>query len=406
MLYTYHLFQRKNFSMGEFYSNEINHKVYTSLVRHVYQQSTVGLLSSLFCAMVIFIGLFSVHGSNRFLYLWLGIYLIINLLRLYSAQLFKRRQFLEDNIRFWRDVYIIGALLGGSSWGLAAILLFPDATISQQMLMILMLAGVTAGAVSLSSAIPEAVIAFLFFSLVPFIIAIALLAKFVDLLFLTALSLYLIYSIILALKAHDITRSSIILSYENHQLLRDLSEAKTQLELSNKKLEFSATHDPLTQVANRNLFLNQLELALNRAKANKTSLALLYLDLDFFKKVNDIYGHSVGDRVLVLIIERLKNFFKSDDSIARLGGDELTIILENVGGANEINKVAKQLCSLISMPITINETELTLSVSIGISVYPQDGSDVESLLWNADQSMYYVKQRGGNNYHSRLPAEV
>ena len=207
-----------------------------------------------------------------------------------------------------------------------------------------------------------------------------------------ALSLYLLYTIVLTIKIYKLIKNSIVLQFENNLLL-------THLEISNKKLEHAATHDALTQVANRRLFIANLKKSIDIAKKNNKMLALFYIDLDNFKAANDRYGHQAGDRILIAAIERLKNYFRRDDHIARLGGDELAIIIENAKNKNEIEMIARDICHLIALPIEMDNITLHISASIGISIYPYDGQEIEMLLHRADEYMYSVKENGGNNFY-------
>ena len=365
-------------------SKEKSHKVLSSLIKHVYMQTPVGMLASIFCACIIFIGLHNSHTQNTQLYLWSTVFLIITLLRLIMAIRYRFVKYPEKNIRFWRNFYILGSILGGFSWGWIGIFLLPAANPVQQTLIILMLAGVTAGAVPLSSAIPQALISFLIFSIFPFIISIALFKNSTYILFDMALTIYLLYTIVLSVKSYKLIKSSIILKYDNDILLHNL-------ELINKKLEHAATHDPLTQVSNRTLFRANLEKAIESAKENKNLLALFFIDLDDFKSANDKFGHQAGDHILVIIVDRLKQFFHQDDVIARLGGDEIAIIVENVHNQFEIEEIARKVCHLIAIPIEINNTSVTISASIGIGIYPYDGMDESSLIQSSDKACIMQK---------------
>lgn len=390
-------FMRKN-SSDENLSKQISQRIFASLVQHVYDQTNVAMGASLFCAIIVFIGLYSPNSTNTALFAWFNFYFVITLSRIILVYFYKHDKQHLQRTKLWSDLYVVGSVLAGISWGLGAILLLPGASGPQQTLLILMIAGVTAGSLPLASAIPSATIGFLIFTLVPFIVVIAFSRDYIYLLFDVAVTLYLIYSIVVVLKASRLIRNSIELQFENAILLKNLSEAKLQLEVTNEKLELAATHDPLTQIANRRLFQTNLEVAIKRAAAKKIKLALLFIDLDLFKPVNDVYGHDIGDKVLVELIERLKSFFKSDTMIARLGGDEITVIIENVITVDEVKDIAKQLCRLLSTPIEINTIKLKISASIGISIYPDNGLDVVTLLSRADKAMYYAKEHGGNNF--------
>jgi diguanylate cyclase (GGDEF)-like protein len=203
----------------------------------------------------------------------------------------------------------------------------------------------------------------------------------------------------LSLRTHQIIKTSFQLQFDNDSLVNNLSNAKNQLELTNSRLKQDATHDPLTQIANRSLFEANFEKAILSAASNHTILALLYLDIDGFKNVNDTYGHNVGDQLLLMVVARLSNVLRNKDILSRLGGDELSIILENMANVQAIADVAERVREVISKPIMLETTEVQVHVSIGIAIYPTDGSDANTLLRVADRAMYYVKDHGGNNYH-------
>lgn len=373
------------------FSNEKLHKVYASLVDHVYLQAYTALLASFFCAGILFAAFYDHDKNNSPLFIWATIFLAITIGRTLLAYMYKTSKNPEKYIQAWKRSYILGAALGGASWGLAGVLLFPEASGPQQDLIILMLAGVTSGAVPLSAAVPASAIVFLGFSLVPFIIYLLFTDERILFLFNFALTIYFFYMIILALRTYRLIRNSIILKYENDLLLHNL-------EITNQKLELAATHDPLTLFANRRLFETNLEKAINHAKENKNILALFYIDLDNFKSINDIYGHHMGDELLITLSNRLTNFFHTKDIIARLGGDELAIIIENCTTKEEIEAIAQKICSLIAEPIYIQNTTLQTSASIGICLYPYDGVDEETLLRQSDHLMYLAKKSGGNRY--------
>lgn len=409
MGFTDHLFiRKKNYLTNGMTQDEIadiNQKINATLIRHVYMQKNTALYSSILCAFLVFCSIYLTLGNNFKLLGWTFFWAIGIGLNYLSVIYFKRRNYKRDNMQFWRNVYIMTSMISGLSWGLTAIF-FPEATIEQKMLLVLMLAGVTAGVVPLSSAVPEAAVAFLVCATLPYLMVFAIHYSLLSWFFNIALCIYLIYSILLTLKSYHIIYDVNSLNFQKHYLLKELSDAKSKLEITNTQLEFAATHDSLTHVANRNLFTRNLNIAMRKAKSSNAILALLYIDLDFFKKVNDVYGHHIGDQVLILIIERLKTLLLSADSISRLGGDELTVLLDKIKSMKEAERVAEKICKLIAMPIEIEGVIFKLSASIGISFYPMDGLDLETLLWRADQAMYYVKQHGGNNYYSKAMVEM
>ena len=174
----------------------------------------------------------------------------------------------------------------------------------------------------------------------------------------------------------------------------DITERK-QLLLKN---EHMATHDGLTNLPNRGLFEELCCTALARADRQKTMLAMLFVDLDKFKYVNDNYGHAVGDGLLQLVSERLRDCIRASDTVARMGGDEFAIVTVDIIALGDVSLIAQKLVNEMSRPFYVDGHELKISASIGISVYPSDGKDILTLLKYADVAMYKVKEEGKNNY--------
>lgn len=164
-------------------------------------------------------------------------------------------------------------------------------------------------------------------------------------------------------------------------------------------MRHQASHDPLTGLANRLLFNERLSLALANAHQNAEMLAVIFLDLDRFKNVNDTLGHPVGDQLLQAVSRRLTNCLRLGDSIARWGGDEFTLLLYNINSPEDATKVCQQIIQSLSTPFDFEGRELYIKASLGISLAPYDGEDAETLLKNADAAMYKAKQKGRNNYH-------
>ena len=162
------------------------------------------------------------------------------------------------------------------------------------------------------------------------------------------------------------------------------------------RLEFLATHDALTELPNRMLLRDRLEEAISRAQHDKTSAAVLFLDLDRFKSINDTLGHSVGDALLCQVAARLRNGVREIDTVSRMGGDEFAIILTECKESSDVAALAHKLHELIARKFTVDSRELFVTASIGISCYPQDGCDVSTLLKNADIAMYRAKESGRN----------
>jgi diguanylate cyclase (GGDEF)-like protein/PAS domain S-box-containing protein len=179
-----------------------------------------------------------------------------------------------------------------------------------------------------------------------------------------------------------------------HMTAVDITDRKR----AEEQVEFQAYHDALTQLPNRRLFVERLELSLLTARRSRGNVAVLFIDLDRFKSINDTLGHSVADALLIEIAQRLKSCVRQTDTVARYGGDEFTVILPDLHQPEDAAQVAEKILERIAEPVVASGNSIEISVSIGIAVYPFDGSDIDALLRNADDAMYRAKQAGRNTY--------
>ncbi len=169
------------------------------------------------------------------------------------------------------------------------------------------------------------------------------------------------------------------------------------------KLSHQATHDPLTDLPNRVCLQRQMERQLVHAKHHKSRLALLYLDLDMFKDVNDMLGHSVGDELLRQVAKRLQHCVRQSDTVSRLGGDEFAILLVDFEPLSYLGELSHKLANHLRAPYVLGPDTIEVSTSIGISVFPEDGGDAETLIKNADAAMYEAKASGRDNVRFFAP---
>ncbi len=175
---------------------------------------------------------------------------------------------------------------------------------------------------------------------------------------------------------------------------RDITERKEAEEFIN----FQAYHDLLTRLPNRTLFKDRLNLAIAQARRSKQMLAVMFLDLDRFKVVNDSLGHAMGDRLLQAVAMRLENCIRSCDTLSRFGGDEFTLLLPSINTPDDARTISKKLIKTLKDPFQLGNQEVFVGVSIGIALYPHGGDSVDQLIQNADLAMYHVKGRGKDGY--------
>lgn len=196
---------------------------------------------------------------------------------------------------------------------------------------------------------------------------------------------------------------------KNRDLLKKLQKANAtleervqqrteELEKANEKLSQMATHDYLTGLANRALFQEQLELCLASAKRNKKIIAVFFIDLDDFKKINDSYGHVVGDQLLQQVSSRIKKTIRDEDLLARIGGDEFSLLISDLIDKDHVQRVSQAIINKLSEAFYIENHQCDIGVSIGISYYPEHADNAKDLMIKADDAMYQIKKNGKNNY--------
>jgi diguanylate cyclase (GGDEF)-like protein len=184
-------------------------------------------------------------------------------------------------------------------------------------------------------------------------------------------------------------------------LLEDEREAA---ELASAEIEHLAYHDALTGLPNRPLFIDRLIVSLAQASRVPQKIAVFFLDLDRFKDINDSLGHSAGDQLLKAVADRIRRCVREGDTVARFGGDEFTLLVSGIENIEDAAKIAQKIIETLKIPFFVQERELFVTTSIGISLYPADGGDAETLLRNADSAMYRAKDSGRDNYQLYAPA--
>jgi diguanylate cyclase (GGDEF)-like protein len=170
-----------------------------------------------------------------------------------------------------------------------------------------------------------------------------------------------------------------------------------------ERLTHLAQYDQLTGLVNRTLFRDRLIHAMARSKRLQQPMGLMLLDLDRFKSVNDTMGHDAGDQILKAVADRLRECVREVDTVARMGGDEFTIILEALSHEDDITTVAQRITKSLTEPFPLKNQRVSIGVSIGITVYPLDDHEIDDLLRHADAAMYRAKQQGGNTFQFHIP---
>jgi diguanylate cyclase (GGDEF)-like protein/PAS domain S-box-containing protein len=196
---------------------------------------------------------------------------------------------------------------------------------------------------------------------------------------------------------------ALVESFESGAVLEGTMVDISSLKIAEEQMEFQAYHDVLTLLPNRRLFIDRLTLALAHARRTKASLAVMFVDLDHFKTVNDTLGHTVGDELLLEVAERLRQAVREEDTVARIGGDEFTILTAGLREPQDAIVVAEKILSSVARPVEVGGTLLNVSASVGIAFYPDDGDEPEALLRSSDSALYRAKELGRNNYQLCTP---
>jgi len=179
-------------------------------------------------------------------------------------------------------------------------------------------------------------------------------------------------------------------------IFSDITEKKEADEIIWKQ----ANYDLLTGLPNRRLFSDRLEHEIKIAHRTNKSLALLFIDLDYFKQVNDTLGHEIGDILLIKVSERINESMRESDTVSRMGGDEFTAILPQINSSEDAERVVRIIIEKLAQPFDLNGTAITISASVGVAIYPKDAQNSKELLQNADKAMYEAKRQGRSRFFS------
>lgn len=181
--------------------------------------------------------------------------------------------------------------------------------------------------------------------------------------------------------------------------LRDF-QVRRERKRAEERLAYLAYYDPVTDLPNRSLLLDRMSQALAYGHRHDSPVAVMFLDLDRFKAINDTFGHAAGDQLLKVVAQRLTHYVRESDTVARLGGDEFVVVITEMGHLSDAIRIAQGILQVMADPVVIEGQELYISASIGIAVYPNDGNDIPTLLKKADAALYRAKELGRNNYQA------
>ena len=368
-------------------ATELNHAVFGERLNMYYQSLNQSLLAVILNSSILCWLLWNAQQATV-LVSWYGLVLLVTAYRAIGALRYRRLR--EDDRMHgrWYRHAIIGAVLSGLTWGAAGYLLFSNDNIFNQSLLAFVIAGMCAGAVVSLATFLEACVPFLALSLLPFMVRLFSEGS-VEALQLGGMAA--LYLVLMSIFASRVNRT-IVHGFEMSHL-RQRAEDVVQRQ---------ALFDDLTGLPNRRLLNDRLRQARARCERHGSHAALLFLDLDNFKRINDSLGHQAGDQLLIMIAERLQDQLRREDTAARLGGDEFVVLLTGLEGSIEgviasVHVTAERIREAVAAPCQLGGAELQVSASIGVSMLPSNAVEEEDLLKHADTAMYGAKAAGRNS---------
>jgi diguanylate cyclase (GGDEF)-like protein len=370
---------------------DVKKRVHFELVHILFRQIKHMLWAEALAAtIVIFILWF--QGDRVLLLGWYGFMIICTgLPRCYLSWSYRHASVQNKHSPQWENILAVLLFMTGLGWGFAGTVLLPPDNSLNQVIIICLLIGIAAAANPFYSPIKKIYAIFL----VPTLLfsVLILILKNTNLYVFSGIALFAFgdLMLIISIISSSLLERSLALSLQNIELSEDLLKI-------NNVLARRATQDTLTELPNRQFFNENLALAIADAGQQEKKLALMFLDLDKFKRVNDTFGHDYGDMLLIIIAERIKKSIRVNDLAGRLGGDEFMILLEDINTEKTVPSLAERICRSVAEPIHIKGKTLYITVSIGISVYPNDSSDEKALIKCADIAMYTSKSIEGGKY--------
>ncbi|WOJ92086.1 EAL domain-containing protein [Congregibacter variabilis] len=375
--------------------DDLKHRVFLERLNIFYESLSVSVFAVVLNTLLLGYLLWRPENSQAVV-VWCSATLAIAAYRIITTIRYRRSSEAQREAKAsaWYREMMAGVVLSGLAWGAAGFLLYDSQNMLNHSLLAFVIAGMCTGSIVSLSAFFEASVVYLATSLLPFMVRLIGEGSPETNVMAFMVVLYLFMMTAFARRVNLTVIAGLEMTY-----LRSRAE---------DTIERQALFDDLTGLPNRRLLQDRLGQALARAKRNETQAALLFLDLDFFKRVNDSLGHSAGDQLLVEVGRRLSDFLRDADTAARLGGDEFVALLTDIEGGTEhvvsvVRRRGEALRRAIEAPIDIQGNEIHITVSIGVSLLPDDTNDVDDLLKHADTAMYRAKDDGRNTLRFFVP---
>lgn len=387
-------------------------QVYAEQIRLLYTNANAGVWVTVFAATLLSYLQWGAI-SHPIILAWLMYMLVTSSMRFALARGYWRATKTDANSRGWAHSFTLGTGLSAMGWGAAGVLLYPEAQLGNQVILAFVLGGMMLGAGAVLAARPGAFLTFMIPAGLPLSVRFLVQRDDTHLAMGLLATIFTVATLITTWRIYLTVRLSLNLQFENEDLVADLQNAKHHTEILNQELEIRvqvrtaelrdalaknehlATHDALTGMPNRRLLEDRLEQALARADRQHRKVAVLALDLDNFKEVNDTFGHRVGDLVLKSVVKRVKARLRTSDTLARTGGDEFTVVAD-VADALGAQVLASALELAFALPFEVEGELVTMGASIGVALYPDGGVGADDLRAAADKGMYVAKRSKKN----------
>jgi diguanylate cyclase (GGDEF)-like protein len=365
----------------------------SELICIVYKSVPLSLLAILVNSLVLSIVQWNVVSQTAIIS-WFCITNGLSVLRFIIYQRFNKLEPDQDISDFWFYLTLLTSLASGFTWGAVAVWLFPADDIAHQVFAAFVLAGMCAGAVTTLSPLLSLVSAFILATMMPVVISFLMMETGINYAMATMAILFTIMLLSTSVRFNQTIRESLFIRHARR--------------IAEEKIQYQAQYDPLTNLPNRRLLTDRLKQEIARSIRHNHIGAVLFLDLDHFKTINDSLGHTIGDELLRQVAQRIGTRVRDEDTAARLGGDEFIILISEVSddpdeAMDSILNLAEEFLSLFAEPFDINGHDIHLTVSIGIALFPLTEADPDQLLQKSDVAMYEAKKAGRNRIRLFIP---
>jgi len=327
---------------------------------------------------------------------WLAYMLVVEASRGLMGRRFRHSSIALGESAAWRKRFLAGNLVSSLGWGAAGVLLFPAGDVSHQLFLTMVVLGACAVSMPALAADLRCYLLFLLPAALPQ--AVHLVAGGGQIQFTAGIMSGVGIALLtrMAFGAHKRLVEQLNIRFAVSDIAEELRNEMADRRRAEEQLTQLANYDPLTGLANRTLCEHKLGRAIVRARGGHAQLAVLFLDLDRFKTINDSLGHGIGDEVLKRVAQRLQRSITERDTVARLSGDEFILLIEDAEDREDLEALSERILRVIGKPMLLGETELRITASIGITLLAEDSPDVKSLLANADTALYRAKKLGRN----------